>query len=155
MYLIFAKKVRWKAILLCLSYFAVLIFLLPLQYDDIRASTFIFPLMWVSVIVVVYKVFYATAASKRGRLKLGVLCFAFLAVYCLAHSIPFCAWTSFGEVYENKGNSRDRIMIRGYSCFLTDTDPYLYEVRYLTSNWKWVTEFHGKVDTTRWRRIGP
>src|SRR5580692_5655328 len=45
-YLIVVRRFSYAEFLLTAAYFAILIFFLPLQYDNIKARTFLYPVIW-------------------------------------------------------------------------------------------------------------
>jgi len=46
-----------KQIVVALLFFFLLFFFLPLEFYDIKAKTFLYPVIWVSIAFVVYKSF--------------------------------------------------------------------------------------------------
>jgi hypothetical protein len=133
-------------------FFFLLFFLLPLKYDNIKAKTFLYPIIWISSAFVVYRTFPKPSELRTFIFTIGGgLCFLY-ALLNIPNLIGFCALRDHGTLYINRKDPSRRIIMTGYSCFLTDDDIQLYQERTITEHIKWVTSFDEKpVDTTKWQ----
>jgi hypothetical protein len=153
-YLIVRRKFKLKELLIALAYFLLLFSLLPLEYDNIRARTFVYPLIYVSAAYVLYKALFERSSEKYAIGLVGGIIAFFFIIYYFLRLIGFCAWSDFGILYVNRNDKSDKIIMRGYGCFLTDTDTQLFEEREITKHLKWVTNFDEKpINTTKWQKV--
>jgi hypothetical protein len=130
----------------------LLFFFLPLEYDDIKAKTFLYPMILISIAFVVYKTFPDPSELRTFVFSIGGGAYLLCALLYIPNLIGFCASRDHGTLYVNKKDPSRRITMTGYSCFLTDEDTQLYEERTITQHIKWVTSFDEKpVDTTKWQ----
>jgi len=144
------RKLRNTVI--AMVYFAILFLLLPLQYYNISAWPFIFPILCASVVFVLHQLL-KRAHQKDAILGIAGVATLFLAIYYFVRITHFCAWTNFGTEYVNRTDKSDTIIMKGYSCFLTDTDAQFFEVRKLTDHLSWVTSFDKVPDATKWEKL--
>jgi hypothetical protein len=153
-YLIVIRRFSLKEFLLTVAYFAFLIFFLPLQYDNIKARTFLYPIIWMSAAFVVYETFFKRSQERLAILKVGRVIAFFLILYFFRGLIPFCAWINHGTLYVNKKDQSITITIKTFECMMTEGDPDLFEERKITQHLKWVTDFNAKtIDTTKWQKV--
>ena len=151
-YLALFRKFNIKKLLLILAYFFLLFCLLPLEYDDIKVRTFVKPLIYASAAFLLYRAVTAKSRDKYAKWLLGGLLTFFFLIYLFFKLIGFCAWGDFGIQYVNRNDNSDRIIMRGYGCFLTDDDTQLFEERLLTKHLKWVTNFDEQpIDKNKWQ----
>lgn len=145
------RKFSVKKVLAVLISFLVLFILLPLEYDNTKAKTFIYPIMWISMGYIVFKAFPRKSHTKSILLMLlGVIGL----FYTFTHVIGFCTWTNHGTLYINKRDKSIRIICRTYDCLGTAEGCRLFEVRRITEHIKWVTSFNEKAtDTTKWQNV--
>jgi hypothetical protein len=153
-YLIVVRMFSLKEFLLTAAYFAFLIFFLPLQYDNIKARTFLYPIIWWSAAFVVYETFFKRSQERPAILKVGgVLAFCLILNF-LFGLLPFCGWMNYGTVYVSKKDQSTTITVKSYECLMTEGEPEYFEERKITQHLKWVTDFNAKViDTTKWQRV--
>ena len=145
---------KLKNLILSVLYFSLLLLLLPLQYDNISVWPFVFPILFASVFIVLYRALAKWPRTKEALMIITAITIVFLGFYYFIRIVHFCAYSDFGTVYVNRNDQSDTIVMKGYSCFLTDTDPELVEERKLTDHLKWVTEFTDKpVDPAKWQSV--
>jgi hypothetical protein len=146
-----ARKFSLKKVLAALISFLVLFIFLPLEYDNIKAKTFIYPIMWISLGYIVFKAFPGKSFTKRILLMLlGVIGL----FYTFTQVIGFCAWINHGTLYINKRDKSISITCRTYDCVGTDEGCRLFELRRITEHLQWVTSFDEKpIDTTKWQSV--
>jgi hypothetical protein len=140
-----------KKVLAVLIFFLVLFIFLPLEYDKIKAKTFIYPIMWTGMGYIVFKAF---RRKSNIQITLLILLGIIGLFYTITHIIGFCAWGSNGTLYINKKNKSNRIVCRTYDCLGTAEGCRLFEVRRITEHIKWVTNFDEQpIDTTKWQSV--
>jgi hypothetical protein len=145
------KKISVKKVLTALISFLILFIFLPLEYDNIQAKTFIYPIMWIGMGYIVFKAFPGKSPTKSILLMLLGIIGLF---YTFTHAIGFCAWIKHGTYYINKRDKSIRIICRTYDCYGTAEGCRLFEVRRITEHIKWVTSFDEKpIDTIKWQSV--
>ena len=145
------RKFSLKKVLAALISFLILFLFLPLEYDNIKAKTFIYPIMWISLGYIVFKAFPGKSYTKRILLMLLGIIGLF---YIFIHVIGFCGWIQYGTLYVNKRDKSIRIICRTYGCFGTAEGCRFFEQRRITEHIKWVTSFDEKpIDTTKWQSV--
>ena len=133
----------------------LLLLILPLEYDNYKAITFLYPILWVIIPLYVYGIL-----RRRNNAIINAFVFAgalfyfvFTLTFGLAYVSGFCAWGYETTLYINKQNSSVSIVERGYSCYGTDVDFYYFKVYKLTNHIKWLKECSGKeIDTLNWKK---
>ena len=141
-----------KTILTVSITFLVLLLLLPLEYDNIKAKSFIYPLMWIGAVYIVFKAFPKKQYITRSLLLVFLGLFGFFVI--LPRVIGFCGWIHYGTLYVKKGDRSIRLVCRSYECYMTDGPCQLFKERRITKHFKWVTSFgEGPVDKTIWEEI--
>lgn len=150
-YTIVVRRSNWKEIVAVVIYFSTLIFLLPLKYDNTRAKTFLYPLIWVSVGFALYKALFERSREKLAIQKIGAVGVFLIFLYYFIQFIGFCGWSDQGVIYTNKKDPSLEITARAYSCMLTDDDAEFYKERKLSKHLKWATPLDEKIDTAIWQ----
>ena len=145
------RKFSVKEVIATLISFLLLFLFLPLEYDNIKAKTFIYPIIWISMGYIVFKAFPKKSLTKSSLLmSLGVIGL----LYIFTHVIGFCAWIKHGTLYINKRDKSIRIICRTYDCLGTAEDCQLFEERRISQHIKWVTSFDKKpIDTSKWQSV--
>ena len=139
-------------IVVALLFFFLLFFFLPLKYDDIKAKTFLYPVIWVSIAFVMYRAFPKPSELRTFVFSIGGIAYFLCVLLYIPNVVGLCASRDHGTLYVNKKDPSRRITRTGYSCLLTDEDSQWYEERSITQHIKWVTSFDEKqVDTTKWQ----
>lgn len=148
---VFARKFSVKEVLAALIFFILLFASLPMEYDDIKARTFIYPIMWIGAGYIVFKIFPKKSLTKSSLLiALGIVGL----FYILTQVTGFCAWGHHGTLYVNKKDKSIKIICRTYDCFGTAEGCRLFKERRLTQHIKWVTSLdENPVDTTKWQSV--
>ena len=132
------------------AYLAALLLLMPLSYYDISAWLFLFPVFCLSVVLILYKAFPKTREKASTVAISGIVMFA-LAIHYLIRITHFCAWRDFGTLYVNRNDPADTLVLKGFSCFLTDDDTQLFEERKLTEHLTWTIPYYKKpIDNPVW-----
>lgn len=146
------KEYSLKNIVAVLITLLVLLLLLPLEYDNIRAKSFIYPLMWIGAVYLVFKAFPKKHYVTRNLLLIFLGLFGFFVI--LPRVIGFCGWTHHGTLYVKKGDKSIRLVCRSYECYMTDGPCQLFKERRITKHLKWVTSFgEESVDKTIWEEV--
>ena len=137
-----------------LLYFFLLFFFLPLEYDDMKARTFLTPIIWISIAFVIYRIFPKPSRLRTLVFSIGGGIYFLCAVIYIPILFGFCTSSDHGALYVNRKDPSRRITMTGYGCFLTDENTQLHEERSITQHIKWVTSFDKKqVDTTEWQSV--
>jgi hypothetical protein len=148
------RKFSLKEVLVSILVLSLLFFLLPLEYDNIKAKTFLYPIIWTSFAFIMYKTFPVKSLMRTILFSIGAIIYVVFALSFIINLTGFCAWINHGTLYVNKRNPSVRIISRGYGCFLTDDDGQLFEERRFTPHIKWVTDFsETPIDTTKWKAV--
>jgi hypothetical protein len=148
------RKFSLKELLTSILFLSLLFFLLPLEYDNIKAKTFLYPIIWTSFAFIIYKTFPVKSLMRTILFSMGAIIYLVFALSFIINLTGFCAWINHGTLYVNKRNPSARIISRGYGCFLTDDDRQLFEERRITLHIKWVTDFsEAPIDTTKWKAV--
>jgi hypothetical protein len=121
------RKFSLKEVLISVLFLSLLFFLLPLEYDNIKAKTFLYPIILTSVAFIIYRMFPAKSLMRTILFSMGGIMYVLFALSYLINLVGFCAWINHGTLYVNKRNPSVRIISRGYGCFLTDDDGQLFE----------------------------
>jgi|GEM_PF-2881700 hypothetical protein len=146
------RKFSRTEIVVALLFLFLLFLFLPLEYDDVEAKTFLYPMIWISIAFIVYKTFPTPSELRTFVFSVGGVAYFLYALSYIPNLIGFCAFRDHGILYINRKDPSRRIKMTGYSCFLTDEDTQLYEERSITKHIKWVKSFDEKpVDTTQWQ----
>jgi hypothetical protein len=127
-----------------------LISLRPLQVGNASVKIFIDPLIWFSIVVIVFK-----KLPKEPFRPIAVIMSIILFInFSCTHIIGFCGLISHGTSYIDKKDRSHRIVIKTYDCFLAAGDPEYFEERTIINNIKWVTQFkENPIDTTKWQHV--
>ena len=142
---------RNKKIVAILISLLVLCLLLPLEYDNIKAKTFIYPILWIGVVYTIRKLFPNDSILRNSLL---VLLYIVGCFYFLTQVTGFCGWAKHGTLYINKRDRSIRVTCRTYDCLGTAEGCQLFEERRLTKHLRWVTRFSKEpVDTTQWQNV--
>jgi hypothetical protein len=144
------RKFSLNKVLAALIFSLVLFIFLPLEYDNIKAKTFIYPIMWISLGYIVFKAFPGKSYTQRILLMLLGIIGLF---YTFTHVIGFCGWIKHGTLYVNKRDKSIRIICRTYDCLGTAEGCRLFEQRIITEHIKWVTNFDEKPIDTTWQSV--
>ena len=146
------KRYSRKEIVVASLFFFLLFFFLPLKYDNIKAKTFLYPIIWICSAFVVHRAFPKPSDLRTFVFTIGGgACFLYVLLH-IPNLIGFCGSRDHGTLYVNRMDPSRKITMTAYSCFLTDDDIQLYEERSITQHIKWVTSFDEKpVDTTKWQ----
>jgi len=144
-----------KKILFLVAGIAIVFLLLPFEYDNHRAKTLLYPLIWISIPIIIYKfISIKNRITKYILAAIGSLIYLLFSIVFWLVILGFCAWGNEYKLYVNKHDSSVSIINRGYSCFETDDDYYCFKERKLTDHLKYVTDFDKtKVDTSEWKSI--
>lgn len=147
----YVRKFSVKEVSIALISLLVLLLLLPLEYDNLKAKAFIYPIIWVSAGYIVVRAFPRKSITKSSLLlSLGIIVFFQIFIQV----IGFCAWAKHGTLYINKRDKSIRIICRTYDCLGTAEGCRLFEERRITQHIKWVTSFDEKpIDTTKWQDV--
>lgn len=141
-----------KRVFVALIVLLVLVISLPLEYDNIRAKTFIYPLMWIGAVYIVFKAFPKKLLVARSLLLVFLGLVGFFVI--LPRVVGFCGWTHHGTLYVKKGDRSVRIICRTFDCFMTAEGCQRFKERRITEHIKWVTSFDEKtVDSTIWESV--
>jgi hypothetical protein len=130
----------------------LLYLLTNIEYDNFKLSGIVYPLIWISLPIILRYILVKEKIS-RGTYLIGIVVFIFITIFHLLSSI-FCAWSNHSALYKSKSNESITIVCRTYDCYGTAEDCRLYEVIKLTTHFKWVTKFNEKiVDSTKWEKV--
>ena len=138
-----------KKIVIVAIVIGCLLSLTQMEYDTIKFSRFVYPLIWISFPFILKYLslnssFRITHILIASVVYIVILCFSFLFGV-------FCAWSSDGILYKNKKDKSILIVCRRYDCYGTAEDCRLYKVKKLTEHLKWVKKFQEeKVDKIKW-----
>jgi len=134
--------------------FVLLFLLFHLEYDTIKAKTFLSPLFWISVAFFLIKKLKKKSTLRSIVFLVGGIVYFFIALNFLLDLTGFCAWGHSNILYINKSDRSIKLDCRSYECFMTSGDCELYEVKNITNHLKLVTKFNEKqVDTAKWDKI--
>jgi hypothetical protein len=148
------EKFTLKEIVGWLGFFVLLFLLFHLEYDNIKANTFLYPLFWISVEYILIKKFIHKSTLRTIVFSLGGVLYFFIALNFLVDLTGFCAWGHSNILYINKRDKSIKIDCRSYECFMTAGDCELFEVKNITTHLKLVTKFNDKpIDTTKWEKV--
>jgi hypothetical protein len=148
---VLSMKRKLRNVLILIVYFTILLLLLPLHYYNISAWPVIFSVICISIVWVLHEAFGRSPDKDTVHVVAG-LAILYIGFHCLFKLSCFCAWRDFGTEYVSRTDKSDTLVLEGYSCFLTDTDAQLYEVRKITEHLKWVMPYYKKqIDETRWQ----
>jgi hypothetical protein len=145
------RKFSVKEVVATFVVLLVLFISLPLEYDNIKAKTFIYPIMWIGVSYIVFRAFPENSQTRSiSLIFLGIIGL----FYTITHIVGFCGWSKHGTLYINKRDKSIRIICRTYDCLGTAEGCRLFEVRRITDHIKWVTSFDEKpIDTSKWQDV--
>jgi hypothetical protein len=146
-------KLTFKEVVGGLCFFVLLFTFYHLEYDTIKAKTFLYPLFWISIAYIFIKKFRRKSTLRTFIFSVGGVIYFFIALNILTDLTGFCAWGHSNILYINKSNKSVKIDCRFYECFMTSGDCEMYKVNYITTHIKWVTKFNeNPVDTTKWEK---
>jgi hypothetical protein len=148
------KRFTVRQFFIVLTFVAILICLLPLEYDNFKLKTVIYPFVWTSIAVIILKVL----PRHNSLLKVIFVIFGAIVYLLLTGLFVFgsliCSWTDNGTFYISKSDKSVKLICRTYDCVGTVDNCKLYKEKYLTKHIKWITEFNDKpIDTTKWREV--
>lgn len=144
-----------KGILYLITVDILLYLLLPLEVYSFQSRYIIYPLIWISLSVIVLN-FFPRGKSIEEIILLIIGAVIYLTITCLFAFVffLFCGWLNYGAVYKNKKHDSLKIICKTYDCYGTADDYRLYKQQELFSHVFWVTKFNDdKVDTTVWERL--
>jgi hypothetical protein len=145
------RKFSLKEALVTLIFLFLLFFFLPLEYDNIKAKNFLYPIILASIAFIAYKLLPEPSEMRTFIFSIGGGVYFLLIFFTIPRLIGFCASTDHGVSYVNKKDHSIRLIMRGYACFLTDDDAEFFKEHRITKHIKWVTSFNEQsIDTTKW-----
>jgi hypothetical protein len=126
----------------------------------LRLSSFIYPIIWIFIPILIYSLF-----PKIKSLLTKIIFVTFLIVYGLIFSFfllqfVLCGYGPTQDEYVNKGNANLKIVGRDFSCFGTTGDLVLYKQFSISNDIK--VEIYYKtfvdykdinIDTASWKLI--
>jgi len=128
--------------------------LAPLEIDGFKLKTPVYSILWLSLPVIIYHMFPANGGIMGNIVGvIGTVVYVFITlVLGFIFLSGFCAWVNQSTRYISQKDSSVKIIQRGYACYGTDDDKYLFKQRKLTKHIKWVTEFNEtRIDTLVWK----
>lgn len=138
----------------------LLILISPIVIGDFRFSSFIYPLLWIGIPIIIYSLLPTRKSILVKALLVLTIIPYYLYTIVFVLKFIFCGYSQKDYKYINRRNHNIKLVGRNFACYGTTEDLVLYKEFSISQNIKieipyktFVDYKNINIDTSIWKHI--